>query len=146
MPNVMATLSNTGGALCSTPQFGCAVTMPSRENRWNLLGCPKLTKRSQPLVGRSSPYCKDMWGRYCCSTSLPSYPKGRMGVSGGGGDAERKRWIILVNICQTFSTIGLFGSFGNLSSTLPDLVALGNYGMEKGELHGGKELAPAIDL
>jgi len=27
---------------------------------------PKLANRSEPLVGRSSPYCKDMWGRYCC--------------------------------------------------------------------------------
>jgi len=41
-----------------------------RETRWNLLGCPKLTKRSQPLEGRSSPYCKDMWRRYCCLTSF----------------------------------------------------------------------------
>ena len=57
MPNVMATLPNIGSALCSTPQFGwrplleCrAVTLPRRETRWNYLGCPKLTKRSQPLV------------------------------------------------------------------------------------------------
>ena len=35
-----------------------------------LAGVPKLTKRSQPLVGRSSPYCEDMWGRYCCLTSF----------------------------------------------------------------------------
>ena len=35
-----------------------------------LLGCPKLTKRSQPLVGRRSPYCEDMWRRYCCLTSF----------------------------------------------------------------------------
>ena len=70
MPNVMAALSNTGGALCSTPQFGCAVRLPRRQTRWNLPGCPKLTKRSQPLVGRSSPYCKNMWGRYCCLTSF----------------------------------------------------------------------------
>jgi len=62
---------------CSTPQFGwrpllqCpAVTLPRRETRWNYLGCPKLTKRSQPLVGRSSPYCKDMWRRYYCLTSF----------------------------------------------------------------------------
>jgi len=47
-----------------------AVTKPRRETRWNLLVCPKLTKRSQPLVGRSSPYCKDMWRRYCCLTSF----------------------------------------------------------------------------
>jgi len=37
--------------------------LPRRESRWIELGCPKLTKRCQPLVGRSSPYCKDMWGR-----------------------------------------------------------------------------------
>jgi len=30
MPNVMAALPNTGGALCSTLQFGCAVTLPRR--------------------------------------------------------------------------------------------------------------------
>jgi len=74
-PNVMAALPNTGGALCSMPQFGwrplveCrAVTLPRRETRWNLLGCPKLTKWSKPLVGRSSPYYKGLWRRYCCLT------------------------------------------------------------------------------
>ena len=36
----------------------------------NYPGCPKLTKRSQPLVGRSSPYYEDMWRRYCCLTSF----------------------------------------------------------------------------
>jgi len=25
---------------------------------------------SQPLVGRSSPYCGNMWKRYCCLTSF----------------------------------------------------------------------------
>ena len=77
MPNVMAALPSrpTGGAVCSTPQFGwhplleCrAVTLPTRETCWNLQGCPKLTNRSQPLVGRSSPYYEDMWRRYCCLT------------------------------------------------------------------------------
>jgi len=48
-----------------------AVTMPIRETRWNLLGCPKLVNQSQPLVGGSSPYCKHMWGRYCCLTIFP---------------------------------------------------------------------------
>ena len=47
-----------------------AVTLPRRETGWNLLGCPKLTKRFQPLVGQSSPYCEDLWGRYCCLTSF----------------------------------------------------------------------------
>ena len=77
MPNVMTAQPNIGGALCSRPQFGwrplleCrAVTLPRGETRWNYLGCPKLTKRSQTLVGRSSPFCEDMWGRYCCLTSF----------------------------------------------------------------------------
>jgi len=69
MPNVMAALPNIGGALCSTPQsladaytrVPCSNAAKTR-NRWNLQGCPKLANRSQPLVGRSFPYCKDEWG------------------------------------------------------------------------------------
>ena len=38
-------------------------------NHWNLLGCHKLANRSQPLMDWSSPYCGDMWGRYCRLTS-----------------------------------------------------------------------------
>ena len=35
------------------PLLDCrAVTLPWRETRWNLQGCPKLANRSQPLVGR----------------------------------------------------------------------------------------------
>ena len=47
-----------------------AVTLSRRRTRWNLQGCLKLANRSQPLVGRSSPYCEDMWGRHCYLTSL----------------------------------------------------------------------------
>jgi len=47
-----------------------AVTLPRRETHWNLQGCPKLPDRSQPLVGQSSPYCGNMWRRYCCLTSF----------------------------------------------------------------------------
>jgi len=51
--------------------IGCrAVTLPRRETRWNLLGWPKLASRSQPLINRSSPYCEDMWRRYCCLISF----------------------------------------------------------------------------
>jgi len=51
----------------SRPLVECrAVTLPRRETRWNLLGCPKLTNRSQPLVGWSSPYWEDVWERYYC--------------------------------------------------------------------------------
>jgi len=46
MPNVMAALPNISA------------------------GCPKLPNRSQPLVGRSSPYSEDMWGRHCCLKSF----------------------------------------------------------------------------
>ena len=49
-----------------------AVTKQRRETRWNLLGCPKLANRSQPLDGRRSPYCEDMWMRYCCLTFFPT--------------------------------------------------------------------------
>jgi len=48
----------------------CAVTLQRCKTRWNLLWCPKLANRSQQLVGRSSPYCKGMWGRYCCLASF----------------------------------------------------------------------------
>jgi len=52
------------------PLLEClAVTLPRRETRWNLQGCLKLQDRSQPLVGRSSPYYGDMWRRYCCLSS-----------------------------------------------------------------------------
>jgi len=47
-----------------------AVTLPRRETRWNLRGCPKLANRSQLLVGQSLPYCTAMWGIYCCLTSF----------------------------------------------------------------------------
>jgi len=47
-----------------------AVTLPRRETRWNMMGCPTPANWSQPLVGRSSPYCKDICRRYCCLTSF----------------------------------------------------------------------------
>ena len=48
----------------------CVVKLPRRETRLNLQGCPKLPDRSQPLLGRNSPYCEDIWRRYCCFTSF----------------------------------------------------------------------------
>jgi len=65
MPDVMAALPNIGQLLeCRT------VSLPRRETRWNLQGCPKLVNRSQPLVGRSWPYYQDMWRRYWFLTSF----------------------------------------------------------------------------
>ena len=69
MPNVMAALPNICSALCSTSQSLADVHYQTR-NPLKLAGGPKLTKRSQPLVGRSSPYCADMSRRYCCLTSF----------------------------------------------------------------------------
>ena len=51
--------------LTSVERHWCS-TKPRRETRWNLPVCPKLANRSQPLVGRSSPYYEDVWKRYCC--------------------------------------------------------------------------------
>ena len=51
------------------PLLECrAVTLPTRETRWNLHGCPKFANRSQPLVSRSAPYYEDMWMSYQCLT------------------------------------------------------------------------------
>jgi len=73
MPNVMATLPNIGSALCSTPQsfadaqYGVPCSNAAKmRNPFKFAGVPKLANRSQPLVGRSSPYYEDMWRRYCC--------------------------------------------------------------------------------
>ena len=56
---------------CWCPLLDChAVTLPRRETHWNLQGCLKLANRSQPLVGRSSPYRGDIWRTYCCLTNF----------------------------------------------------------------------------
>jgi len=64
-------------SLFNTAKFGwrplldCrAVTLPRHDTHWNMMGCPKPANLSQPLVGRSSPYCKDIWRRYCGLTSF----------------------------------------------------------------------------
>ena len=58
-------------AVWLTPATRCrAVTLPRRETRWNLQGCLKLPDGFQPLVGRSSPYCGDVWRTYRCLTSF----------------------------------------------------------------------------
>jgi len=57
MPNVMTPSEYRWHPLFNTAKFGwrplleCrAVTLPRREARWNLLRCPELANRSQPLV------------------------------------------------------------------------------------------------
>ena len=48
----------------------CAATLPRRETHSNLEGCPKQVNRSQPLLGRTSPYYENMWRTYCCLISF----------------------------------------------------------------------------
>jgi len=48
-----------------TPRVPCSNAAKAR-NPLKFAGVPKHANRSQPLVGRSSPYCDDMWRRYCC--------------------------------------------------------------------------------
>ena len=49
------------------PLLDCrSITMTRRKTRRNLHGCLKLPNRSHQLMGRSSPHCEDIWGRYCC--------------------------------------------------------------------------------
>ena len=51
------------------PLLECHAVMLLRcETCWNFQGCPKLVNRSQPLVGRSTPYYQDMWRRHCSLT------------------------------------------------------------------------------
>ena len=63
-------VGNSRVGVSSSCPVTLAVTLPRLETRWNLQGCLKLPDRSQPLVGRSSPYCADMWRTYCCLTSF----------------------------------------------------------------------------
>ena len=75
MRSVMAALPNMGGALCSAPQsladaqywsaaqYRCQDAKPVE-----IWGTPANFNGhgSQPPVGRRSPYCGNMWRRYCC--------------------------------------------------------------------------------
>ena len=66
VPRMYIQRSSPGGGqtsckvwLASSKQNSCSNEAKTR-NPLNLLGCPKLSNRSQPLVGRSSPYCGNM--------------------------------------------------------------------------------------
>ena len=55
--------------LTPTTRVPCSNAAKTR-TCWTLQGCPKQPKRSQPLVGRSSPYCGHLWRRYCSLASF----------------------------------------------------------------------------
>jgi len=77
MPNVMAALPNIGAPsvqrrkvwLTPTTRLPCSNSDKTR-NPLKFARVPKLANRSHPLMGRSSPYCADTWGRYCCLASF----------------------------------------------------------------------------
>ena len=78
MCNLMAALPNIGGPsvqrrkvwLTPITRVPCSNAAKTR-NPLKSMEVPKLPNRTQPLVGRSSPYCQDMWRRYCDLTSFP---------------------------------------------------------------------------
>jgi len=50
----------------TTTMWANAQLDATTQNPLKFAEVPKITKRSQLLVGRSSPYCENMWGRHCC--------------------------------------------------------------------------------
>jgi len=62
-------LFNAAVWLTPTTRLPCS-NAAKMQNPLKFAGCPKLANRSQPLVGRSSPYCTAVYGRYCCLTSF----------------------------------------------------------------------------
>ena len=65
-------------------------------NPFKLPGVPQtITKRSQPLVGRSSPYCEDIWRKYCCLTFFPIVDTCLPIVT------DRVAWSVGLSICQS---------------------------------------------
>ena len=74
MPNVMAALPNIGGVsvqrhkvwLTPTTRVPCSNTAKTR-NPLKFAGVPQTNEK---ISAASTPYCKDMWRRYCCLTSF----------------------------------------------------------------------------
>ena len=55
--------------LTPTTRVPCSNAAKTR-NPLKSAGVPQLPNRSQPLVGRRSPYYENLWRRYCCLTSF----------------------------------------------------------------------------
>ena len=74
MPNVMAALPNIRGArkvwLAPTTTEPCSNAAKTR-NPLKFAGVPQTRQQISPVSGQiSSPYCGDLWRRYCCATSF----------------------------------------------------------------------------
>jgi len=62
-------LLNAANWLTPTTRVPCSNVAKTR-NPLKCAGVPRTRQQIQLLVGRSSPYCKDVWGRYYCLTSF----------------------------------------------------------------------------
>ena len=69
VPNVMAALSNTGGALCSTPQCLCSNAAKTRKPL-KFAGVPQTNETISAASGPEVHHIVMTWGRYCCLTSF----------------------------------------------------------------------------
>jgi len=63
-------LFNAAVWLTPTTRVACGNAAKTRKLLKKLLGCLKLSNQSQPLVGRSSPCCGNIWRAYCCLTGF----------------------------------------------------------------------------
>jgi len=63
-PAVAPSVQRRNVWLTPTTRVPCSNAAKTR-NPLKFAGVPQTT---QPLVGRSLPYCEDVWRRYCCST------------------------------------------------------------------------------
>ena len=63
-------LLNTAVWLTPTTRVPCSNAANAR-NPLKFAWVPQTGKPISSLVGRSSPYCEDMWRRYCCLTFFP---------------------------------------------------------------------------
>jgi len=77
MSNVMAALSNIGGAsvqcrkvwLTLTTRVPCSNAAKTR-NPLKFAGVPQTRQRISAASRPSSPYCENTWGRHCCLRSF----------------------------------------------------------------------------
>jgi len=81
-----------------------AVTKPTRETVEICWSVPKVANRSQPLLGRNSPYCGNAWRRYCCLTGYFSIVDTCLSCEDIAGQicAMVSRWWFLAIFCVMY--------------------------------------------
>jgi len=84
------------------------------------MGCPKPANRSQPLVGRCSPYCGDIYRTYCCLTSFFPIVDTCLGCEDTAGQscAMVPRWRFLATFLGPAFSVSHMPHISDLHSTL----------------------------